>query len=137
MFDALANDDADGPTVPAATALRLLGTGSGHDRLAVLASTPPSAATIAVLAAIDLDALNAHDRVSALVAWERHRGWLDGRVQAALVAVGGPTPPEQQRGDDWAREEVACALRLSTTTAGMRLDVARQLAGRLTDTGRA
>lgn len=110
---------------------------SGRAVLESVRAVPPSARTLELLDGIDLESLDAHDRVSALTLWERHRSWLHARMQLALIAVGGPAPRDHDRRDDWAREDVACALRLSTTTAGSRLDVARELAGRLARTGAA
>jgi len=111
--------------------------------LARLAAAGPSAAGLAELDAIDLDTLSRHDRVTALQLWEWHAAWLAGRQQAAIVAVGGAEPAGRLDGvwdsaaDDWAREEIAAALRLSGNTAGSRLAVARELTGRLAATGAA
>jgi hypothetical protein len=99
--------------------------------LAVLEATRPSAETVAALAGIDLDGLDGYDRVTTLQLWERHSSWVCSRTQDAIVAVGGAVPTSR---DDYAREEVAAALRLSFTTAGSRLATARDLAGRLPET---
>ncbi|MEO6713850.1 MAG: DUF222 domain-containing protein [Mycobacteriales bacterium] len=105
--------------------------------LARIAGLAPSAQSLAALHAIDVSSLDAHDRVSWLTSWERHRGWFDAQAQAGIVAVGGASPPPAAPGrfdsdrDDVGREHVALALRLSSATGGARLDVARELTGRL------
>lgn len=109
---------------------------TGCAELERVSALPPGAQTLVALDAIVLGPLNKHDRVTVLAEWERHRGWFDANVQRVLVAVGGDAPTDADA-DDWAREEVACALKLSTTTAGLRLDVARELCGRLARTGQA
>ncbi|MEP7056103.1 MAG: DUF222 domain-containing protein, partial [Actinomycetota bacterium] len=128
MFESTQSSLATVPPAP--------GAGAPRERLLSLSTEVPSAAGVAYLAGLDLGAWDAFDRVLALTAWERHRSWFEGCLQHALVAVGGPAPTDS-RDDDWARKEVACTLRLSTTTAGMRLGVARELTGRLARTGRA
>lgn len=105
-----------------------------------LAATAPSPQTLAVLAAIDVSSLNPHDQVTWLTQWERCRGWFDAHAQTGIVAVGGAAPPAAHRlqpdsaRDDIGREQVALALRLASSTGGARLDVARELTGRLART---
>ncbi len=137
MFDLVdAAGEASADAAESGVRLRLVDLPTDHDRLAALEAAGPSAGGYAVLDRIDLDALDAHDRVTALALWDRQRGWADARTQQALVAVGGP-PPTEERRDDFAREQIACALRLSSGTAGSRLDVARELCGRLAQTRQA
>lgn len=102
---------------------------AGAGRLAVLADAPPGPDVMQALVAYDPIRLDADDRVSLLVAWERQAAWVHAQQQAALAAVAGTGG-----GDDWGREEVAAALRLSTATAQRRIDVARELSGRLAAT---
>lgn len=109
---------------------------SDSGTVAILLGLSPCADTLVLLDAVDASALEERDLVAVLVLWERHRSWMDARLQRALVNVGGPAPQRAEE-DDWARDEVACALRLSSTTAGSRLDVARELCGRLSRTGGA
>ena len=88
---------------------------------------------LADLASLDPLTLPEADRVSGLLAIERHRHWVDALEQRWLVAVAGTLHDT----DDWGREEVAAALRLSCATAQRRIDVARSLTARLAATGRA
>jgi hypothetical protein len=104
---------------------------SAHELLEQLLEAAPSASAVPVLHAIDPRTLDDHDRVSWLCLWDRQRNWMDACGQDGLVAVGGLEPRGEDPRDDWAREDVACALRLSSSTAGDRLAVARQLCGRL------
>ena len=75
-----------------------------------LAGTAPGPRTLFALAAMDMSALSAHDRVRWLELWQAHRGWFDAHAQAGIVAVGG------------------------AATGRGRLDTARELASRLTRT---
>lgn len=107
--------------------------------LARIAGLSPTPLTLAALDALDVQSLSAHDRVTWLGLWERHRGWFDGRAQEGIVSVGGGCPPPSRLQpdsdrDDVGREHVALALRLSSATGGARLDVARELTGRLVRT---
>lgn len=82
----------------------------------------------AVLASADLVELDPGELVEALVGFERLAGWVAACQARLLAALGerlvfGP--------DDWTREEVAAALRLSGCTAQRRIDVARELCARL------
>jgi hypothetical protein len=98
-----------------------------------LAAADPGPPVIAALAAFDPAELGADERVVWLAGWERQGHWLAGRAQDGLVAVGGAAPSA----DDWAREEIAAAVRLSPGAAQLRLAVARELTGRLAATGAA
>ncbi|MEO6715086.1 MAG: hypothetical protein ABIM89_16895, partial [Mycobacteriales bacterium] len=103
-----------------------------------LVRLPLSAAAMQHLDAVDVNALNAHDRVSALALWDRYRSWLDAQVQRAMLAVAGPGPAGpapvlpggSDRPDDVGREEVAAALGISSGSAAVRLRVARELHAR-------
>lgn len=89
---------------------------------------------ISYLTAIDVRALDADERVAYLRAWERQGAWLTGMTQSALLAVAGPEPePDVVDGlrsyarDDWARDDIAAALGVSTRAAGSRVHTARLL----------
>jgi hypothetical protein len=89
---------------------------------------------LSALAALEPATLDDYDRVTALQLVDKHVGWLAALEQMFIVAVGGHTPSAD---DDFGRYEIAAALRLSDTTAGSRLLVARELTGRLAATGAA
>lgn len=85
---------------------------------------PPGPESLAMLCSLDAEALTAAERVLVLQAWERQHAWLSARLQAATVAVAGPEPVTA---DDWAQDEVAAALRLSSRSAQNRVHLARTL----------
>lgn len=96
---------------------------------ATLRTEPPTATTAAHLASLDPAHLSPRGRIDALAALERHMSWLHSRQTALLSAIKADareaTPPELLTDDeDWAAEEVACALKLATSTAADRLDTA-------------
>lgn len=105
------------------------------EQLEALATGPGA---ISYLTAIDAHALDGDERIAYLRAWERQQGWLAGQTQSALLAVAGPEPePEIVDGvrsyrsyerDDWARDDIAAALGVSTRAAGSRVHAARLLA---------
>ncbi|HZG95470.1 MAG TPA: DUF222 domain-containing protein [Mycobacteriales bacterium] len=117
--------------------------------IALLAAMAPAAETMAVLAGIKATRLGGYDRVTALRLWEQHVSWAHAQQQDVIVAVGdavgdaaaaaavGAAGPRGSHDDDLARAEIAAALRLSDTTAGSRLQTARELRGRLAATGAA
>ena len=84
----------------------------------------PGPTTMAMLASIDDSALDATERTMVLQAWERQLAWLMAQTQKAVVAVAGLAA---ESSDDWVREEVACAVGLSSNAAGQRVHVARTL----------
>lgn len=102
-------------------------------RLDALAVAEPGPAVMAELQAYDPVRLSPYNRVLLLRAWERQNSWVAAKTQPALVAVAGPeaTPEE------WGREEVAAALRISLPTAQRRVDIARTLESTLRRTGAA
>jgi len=97
-----------------------------HLQLALLQVTPPGPAALKQLTSIEVASVDMYDHVVLLKVWERQRAWLDAAQQPILVAVGGERSEE-----DWGRAEIGAALRLSSVTAQRRLDVARDLVGRL------
>ncbi|PZS32757.1 MAG: hypothetical protein DLM58_09180, partial [Pseudonocardiales bacterium] len=98
--------------------------------------TPGSAATTP-LAVIDPGRLSHQGLVDFIAACERHVSWfLAMQYQALAVMAEDPTVPTVptmpgERDKDWVREEVACALKLSFNTAASRLQLAKELTGRL------
>ena len=87
-------------------------------------SVTPGSAVIAPLLVLDPRRLSPEGRVDALAAMERQLGWWQAR-QHRLLAVMAEEPvmptPLGEVAKDWVREDVACALRLSTNTASSRL----------------
>ena len=84
------------------------------------------------LSLLDPAALSAAGRVDLLVALERQAAWIAAVQQRVLASVAAD-PAAVAKGSDrsWAREDVACALRLSGMTAQRRLTVAATLTERL------
>ncbi|MDQ1463444.1 MAG: hypothetical protein QOC73_385 [Actinomycetota bacterium] len=84
----------------------------------------PGPTMMSMLGSIDDSALDAAERTMVLQAWERQHAWLMVQTQKMVVAVAGL---EAESSDDWVREEVACAVGLSSSAAGQRVHVARTL----------
>lgn len=112
--------------------------------LATLATEPGSPGAMALLAATDPTHLTLAERVDLVRAWERQLAWVVAGQLPAIAALEkpgadeGPDPrPEALCVPDWCREELAAALHLSGAAAQARLDLARDLAQRLTDTAEA
>ncbi len=87
------------------------------------------------LVAIDPHSLGKSARVDYLAALEKQSGWLQALMQEAIVAVAG-TEASLSNGlwggvDDFEREEISSALRLSASTAQSRIDIARTLVNHL------
>jgi hypothetical protein len=99
-----------------------------------VAAEQPGPQVIAALAGFDPEELGGDERAVWLAAWDRQMCWMSARQQTGIIAVAAATPAGD---DDWGREEVAAALRLSPGAAQLRLDVARQLGGRLSWTAAA
>ena len=113
------------------------GNGLGARVVALLAAFP-GIETLTGLVAIDPADLNQSSRIDYLSALERQSAWLQAVMQRAIVAVAG-TQASSSEGiwdgiDDAEREDVATALRLSGSTAQMRIDVARTLVNHLPNT---
>ncbi|MBA2389598.1 MAG: DUF222 domain-containing protein [Geodermatophilaceae bacterium] len=112
--------------------------------LASLAEMPGSPGAMALLAGTDPAHLTLEQRVDLIRAWERQIAWASACQLPAVAALEdpgadeGPDPqPEQVCVPDWCREELAAALSLSGFQAQARLDLARDLAGRLPGTAAA
>ncbi|CAB4996923.1 unannotated protein [freshwater metagenome] len=108
------------------------------EKISQLLSAQPGINVLAELVDIDPFTLNKSQRIDFLEALERQASWLNAIMQRALVAVAGnesESPENLWSGvDDAEREEVASALRLSGTTAQLRIDVARTLTNHLPQT---
>ena len=107
-------------------------------RVVALLAAYPGIQTLSGLVAIDPNDLNQSGRIDFLSALERQSAWLQAVMQKAIVAVAGndsSTPERTWDGvDEVEREDVAAALRLSGSTAQMRIDVARTLVNHLPNT---
>ena len=108
------------------------------EKIAHLLNAQPGINVLAELIDIDPLTLNKSRRIDFLEALERQASWLNAIMQRAIVAVAGnesESPENLWSGvDDAEREEVASALRLSGTTAQLRIDVARTLTNHLPQT---
>jgi len=108
------------------------------DRVSILLRETPCIAVLAELIEIDPLRLEKPARIDYLAALERQSSWLQAAMQKAILAVAGDEPSvadDVWKGvDDAEREDVATALRLSGTTAQMRIDVARTLVNHLPNT---
>jgi hypothetical protein len=98
----------------------------------------PGIDSLTALLAIDPFTLPQPSRIDYLTALERQSSWLQAALQRAIVAVAGvePSKTEDIWGgvDDAEREDVAAALRLSGSSAQLRIDVARTLVNHLPNT---
>ena len=107
-------------------------------RVADLLAALPGIEALAGLVAIDPSDLQQGSRIDYLTALERQSAWLQAVMQRAIVAVAGVEESSSERiwdGVDGAeREDIAAALRLSGSTAQMRIDVARTLINHLPNT---
>ena len=100
-----------------------------------LLAAAPGIDTLTSLYAIDPFDLPAAARIDYLSALERQISWLQAMMQRAIVAVAGEEGSKSEDMftgvDDAEREDVATALRMSTGTAQIRIDVARTLVNHL------
>ncbi|GAA2296210.1 HNH endonuclease signature motif containing protein [Streptomyces violaceusniger] len=118
------------------TTSELNGPGTPDEWAAYLATAAPGPETAAVLPVLDAEKLSRTGRIDALKVLERHTGWIQAhqaQILAALEADADAELPAAVRDRDaeaawnFTCEEVACALKLSGTTAAKRLEVAREL----------
>jgi hypothetical protein len=111
---------------------------SSTDHVARLLRTTPGIAVLSQLLSIDPFTLIRGARIDYLAALERQTSWLQVAMQRAIVAVAGEEPSRSE--DVWAgvddseREDVAAALRMSGSSAQMRIDIARTLVNHLPNT---
>jgi hypothetical protein len=100
-----------------------------------LLTAAPGIETLTSLFAINPFDLPAPARIDYLTALERQMSWLQAMMQRAIVAVAGEEGSKSDDiftgVDDAEREDVAAALRMSTGTAQIRIDVARTLVNHL------
>ena len=100
-----------------------------------LLTAAPGIDTLTSLSAINPFDLPAAARIDYLSALERQISWLQALMQRAIVAVAGEEGSKSDDiftgVDDAEREDVAAALRMSTGTAQIRIDVARTLVNHL------
>lgn len=108
------------------------------DHISDLLRATPGIGTLTALLLIDPFLLVQSARIDYLAALERQTSWLQAAMQRAIVAVAGEEPSRSE--DMWGgvdeaeREDVAAALRLSGSSAQMRIDVARTLVNHLPNT---
>ena len=104
------------------------------DVAAWAASITPGSAVATPMVVLDPRRLSHEGRVDLLVALGKHVALFQALQDEtlAVLAEDPPVPtPVGEREKDWVREEVACALRLSFGHAANRLQVAKELTGRL------
>ena len=102
-----------------------------EDFIIDLLNSPAGIDILNKLVKIDPFSLSKPRRLDYLAALEKQSGWLQAKLQQAIVAVAGDEPSEAESMysgvDEFEREEVATALRLSANTAQIKIDVARTL----------
>ena len=102
-----------------------------EDFIIDLLNSPAGIEILNKLVKIDPFSLSKPQRLDYLAALEKQSGWLQAKLQQAIVAVAGDEPSEAESMysgvDEFEREEVATALRLSANTAQIKIDVARTL----------
>ena len=130
-YESLADDSVPSDSVPSDSTTALGSNTDLNARIVALLAAYPGIKTLTALVAIDPNELTQGARIDYLSALERQSAWLQAVMQRAIVAVAGsdPSTPEKPWDgiDDAEREDVAAALRLSGSTAQMRIDVARTL----------
>jgi len=105
------------------------------DQVTRLLQATPGINVLSQLIDIDPISLSRSARIDYLSALERQSSWLQAAMQRAIVAVAGNEPSQAENlwtgVDESEREDIASALRLSGSTAQMRIDVARTLVNHL------
>ena len=106
-----------------------------EERIIELLYQPGGYAALGELIALDPKDLTASGRIDYLAALEKQHSWLTSLIQEATLAIAGNSPVEGDGiwdgVDESEREDIATALRLSPSTAQMRIDVARTLSNHL------
>lgn len=106
-----------------------------EERIAHLQVSPGSYENLGKLIEIEPKSLSATGKIDYLAALEKQYSWLYSLIQEATLAIAGNEPNEAsdmwEGVDEAEREDVATALRLSPSTAQMRIDVARTLSNHL------
>jgi hypothetical protein len=112
--------------------------GTLTDRIAQLLRATPGIDVLTELLSVDPFTLIPGARIDYLSALERQTSWLQAAMQRAIVAVAGDEPSRAEDlwdgVDDAEREDVATALRMSGSSAQMRIDTARTLVNHLPST---
>jgi hypothetical protein len=108
------------------------------ERIAQLVHATPGIEVLTELLSVDPFTLVPGARIDYLSALERQTSWLQAAMQRAIVAVAGDEPSQTadlwEGVDDAEREDVATALRMSGSSAQMRIDIARTLVNHLPNT---
>jgi hypothetical protein len=105
-----------------------------NDVAAWAASITPGSAVMTSLVALDSRRMSHEGRVDAVAALDKHLSMFHALQDRSLAVMAQDPPVPTPLGEvdkDWVREEVACALRLSHEHAANRLQVAKELTGRL------
>jgi hypothetical protein len=105
------------------------------DVAAWAASITPGSAVATPMVVLDPRRLSHEGRIDLLVALGKHVALfqaLEDETLAVMAEDPAVATPAGERDKDWTREQVACALRLSFGHAANRLQVAKELTGRLT-----
>lgn len=112
--------------------------GNLSSQIAYLLQATPGIDSLTHILEIDPFALPQPARIDYLSALEKQSSWLQAAMQRAIVAVAGEEASQSEDiwggVDDPEREDVAAALRLSGSSAQMRIDVARTLVNHLPNT---
>lgn len=108
---------------------------SVEERIIELLYRPGGYESLGELIAIRPRELTSSGRIDYLAALEKQHSWLTSLIQDATLAIAGAQADESTQiwdgVDESEREDVATALRLSPSTAQIRIDVARTLSNHL------
>ena len=106
-----------------------------EERIIDLLFKPGSYEVLGELIAINPKDLSDSGKIDFLAALEKQHSWITSLIQDATLAIAGSKPSRSDQiwdgVDESEREDVATALRLSPSTAQMRIDVARTLSNHL------
>ena len=108
---------------------------STEERIIDLLFKPGSYEVLGELILINPRELTASGKIDYLAALEKQHSWITSLLQEATLAIAGSQPSESDEMwegvDESEREDIATALRLSPSTAQIRIDVARTLSNHL------
>ncbi|MBU3692546.1 MAG: DUF222 domain-containing protein [Candidatus Nanopelagicaceae bacterium] len=106
-----------------------------EEQLIELLNQPGGYEPLGHLIGINPENLTTAGKIDYLAALEKQNSWLTSLIQRATLAIAGSEPSESsdlwEGVDESEREDVATALRLSSSTAQIRIDVARVLTNHL------
>ncbi len=106
-----------------------------EEQLIELLNQPGGYEPLGHLIGINPEKLTSAGKIDYLAALEKQNSWLTSLIQRATLAIAGSEPSESpnlwEGVDESEREDVATALRLSSNTAQIRIDVARVLTNHL------